>query len=309
MGTICTYFSPRRIVLLFPLWPIVWLGKTTGIGPAILAHLIKTNGRSGPQNGGPVATSFASRVTAPNLSGFNGIFRGFALTFLVMLIAYAVRLPVLPYLPSVAPAAAASKSTFGQAPLALGLFQINAFNFAPIAGPMFSAKMTWTKSGSAAEEPVMWIPPVKADIPVSDILFYQVVVAFNMFSDNGFCFSKEFLMNLANRPGVRAVLNQQRFKDGEFHVRLSSYQVPSLADFDAKRFVGLRWQNICEATFPPQAPSQMSFTYFEDGIRLLSNRSPLPFKVSFSSVPAVMNFPCKAEAARVAYWFDRGRTR
>jgi hypothetical protein len=295
-----------RILLLLPLWPILWVGKITRLGPVLLARLSKPASPAFAPSISLSAIPRASHVSAVKPKAFNAIFRSFVLTFMIMFAAYSARLPVIPFLPGMAPVAAASKNIFGQAPLAVGLFQINAFNFPPLSGPIVTGEMTWKKTGSTDWQQVMWLPPTRSEIFVSDILFYQSIIAFNMQRENGFCFSKDAITTLINRPGLRAVFNQSRFADGEFKLRLVAFQIPSLADFEARRFVGLDWKDVCEATIPAQAPSQMSFNYFEGGIRSVAHRSPLTFPVSMAGIPALMNYPCKAEAARVAYWFDRG---
>jgi hypothetical protein len=294
-----------RIALLLPLWPFLAIGQLVVRRSAFRNRPPKATGSAAATPADEVATPQSSVVASSGSKELNAIFRGFMVTVAVMLVAFSVRLPIAVWFPEIAPVADASKATFGQAPLAVGLFQINAFNFPPIEGPLVAAEMTWKKPGVSAEG-VMAIPPVRAEIPVSDILFYQVVVAWAGFKDNGFCFSRDFMANLANRPGMKAVINRPRYRDGEFTVRMRAFDVPSISDFRAHRFVGLRWQNICEATFRPQKPDRMEFIYFADGVRALAHRSPLPFPVSKAGVPAVMNFPCRSEAARVAYWFNRG---
>jgi hypothetical protein len=175
-----------------------------------------------------------------------------------MLAAYCCRLPI-PYVPGSAKAAELSKMLFGQAPVAFGFWQINAFNFGLFGGQGFAGELTWSKSGDDQRQSVMWLPPVRASIPVSDILFYQLVVQWNRVQYDGPCFTGQSLQNLLDQPGLQAVLRQRSFSGGDFHVKLRTYTTPVLDDFLRGHYVPLVWRDLCEATFPAGSLAPFAF--------------------------------------------------
>jgi len=109
----------------------------------------------------------------------------------------------------------------------------------------------------------------------------------------------------ADRLAVKAVLTRREFVGGEFHLRMAAYDIPRAEDFRAYRYVPLRYYDVCEASFPADNLQAQSFQYFPEGVAAISAWSILPFKVSVARIPLVVNYPCRAEAQRIAYWFDR----
>ena len=149
------------------------------------------------------------------------------------------------------------------------------------------------------------IPASRADIRVSDMLFYQVQTSFNSLEPDGLCFQLGFESALVNRLAVRAVLTRREFVGGEFHLSMAAYDIPTAEDFRAYRYVPLRYYDVCEATFPADNLQAQSFQYFPKGVAAISAWSRLPFKVSVAGLPLAVNYPCREEAQRLAYWFDR----
>jgi len=217
--------------------------------------------------------------------------------------AFAARLPVERYVPWFAEAASASKRAFGSAPIAVGLMQVDAFNFPPLnSGRLFMLQVSWSRDGHRRY--LFSVPASRADIRVSDMLFYQTQTSFNSLQPDGLCFQPGFASALVSRLAVRAVLTRREFVGGEFHLRMAAYDIPSAEDFRAYRYVPLRYYDVCEASFPADNLKAQRFQYFPEGVDAISAWSAVPFKVSVAGIPLVVNYPCRAEAQRIAYWFD-----
>lgn len=253
-----------RVFLLTPFWPILALGRIAGIGPSIYrfvaARWIATLGVGTPIT---VESSIERRPAPTVRSSYNAMFLGVTAAFLVMLGAYACRLPVH-YLPGSTKAAELSKRLFGQAPVAFGLWQINAFNFGAFMGQGLSGQLAWRPSaGDANAEEIMYLPPVRANISVSDILFYQVVVGWNRLEYEEGCFKLDSLKtSVLERPGLVAVLRDPRYAHGEFSITLRSYTTPTLDDLREPRFVPLIWSDLCTATFPANTLEPVTLVRF-----------------------------------------------
>ena len=182
--------------------------------------------------------------------------------------------------------------------------QVDAFNFPPLSsGRLFTLQMSWSRDGHRRY--LFSIPASRADIRVSDMLFYQVQTSFNSLEPDGLCFQLGFESALVNRLAVRAVLTRREFVGGEFHLSMAAYDIPTAEDFRAYRYVPLRYYDVCEATFPADNLQAQSFQYFPKGVVAISAWSRLPFKVSVAGLPLAVNYPCREEAQRIAYWFDR----
>ena len=248
-----------RIFLLIPFWPALWLGKVTRLGPVMYRYIAARRiALSGVCQRMPLVNRPRAPADIAVRPSYNALFCGTVGAFAVMLAAYCCRLPI-PYVPGSAKAAELSKQVFGQAPVAFGFWQINAFNFGLFQGQGFAGELTWSKSGEDRRQPVMWLPPVRASIPVSDILFYQLVVQWNRVQYDGPCFTSQSLQNLLDQPGLQAVLRQRPFSGGDFHVKLRTYTTPVLEDFLRGRYVPLVWRDLCEATFPAGSLAPFAF--------------------------------------------------
>ena len=110
---------------------------------------------------------------------------------------------------------------------------------------------------------------------------------------------------LVNRLAVKAVLERPEFAGGHFHLKMRAYDIPSAADFRAYRYVPLRYHDVCEATFPADDLKAQRFQYFQEGVDAIDAAVPLPFRVAVAGIPLALNYPCRDEAKRIAYWFDR----
>jgi len=283
-----------RIVILFPFWPI-----------AAVARLMATRKKQPARLRASGSGSLTSRASClpPVRSQYLGpLTRALALSFATMFVAFALRFPIDKYAPIYASAGELSKRLVGAAPLAYGLMQINAFNFPPLSGTMPTFDVTWSKDNERRF--LFTIPASRANIRVSDMLFYQVQTTFNFLQFDGTCFSERFSNALFNRLALRALLSRSEYAGGEFHIRMKAYTVPSKRDFTERRFVPLNWYDVCEATFLADDPTKIRYQYFQEGLDALAVKSPLPFAFSAEAAPLAVKYPCGAEADRLAYWFD-----
>jgi len=307
-GFALCYLLVRRMLLLMPLWPILWVARLTGIGPRIYAYVAaRRTEMFGVCERSSIDSATLEQGDLPGgmaTSGWPNLIRGFAVTLVIMLTAFAARLPAAPYLPFLENTAALSKRVFGMAPLAVGLMQVDAFNFPPLSGTLPMFELHW--SGREGQQRFLFsVPVARADIFVSDMLFYQVQTTFNYMGFDGVCFSRGFSDALMNRLAVKAVLHRREFAGGQFHLKMKAYDVPSLEDFQAQRYKPLRYYDVCQASFPADGLQPLTYQYFQEGINAMAPRSPLPFPIAVSRIPLAVGYPCAAEAQRIGYWFDR----
>ena len=170
--------------------------------------------------------------------------------------------------------------------------QVDAFNFPPLnSGRLFMLQVSWSRDGHRRY--LFSIPASRADIRVSDMLFYQTQTSFNSLQPDGLCFQPGFASALVNRLAVRAVLTRREFVGGEFHLRMAAYDIPSAEDFRAYRYVPLRYYDVCEASFPADNLKAQSFrtsrkesSRFRRGPQCLSKSQWREFPWS-STIPAV----------------------
>jgi len=298
----------RRILLLLPLWPILLIGRASGIGPWLYTYAAaRRRERFGVRETPtftPQAVPEQKILRTEGYTGFPSIVRGFALTFAIMFCAFATQLPLKKWLPRFGTVISASEQVFGHAQYAFGLTQVDAFNFPPLSGTLPAFELSWGRD-ERERRFLFSVPASHAAIYVSDMLFYQVQTTFNYMRYDGTCFTPEFAEALKNRLAVRAFLGRREFAGGAFQLRMKAYEIPDAAAFLTYRYMPLRWHDVCEVKFPANDLQPLTFAYFQDGIDAMAARSPLPFSVAVSAIPLARTYPCQAEAERVAYWLER----
>jgi hypothetical protein len=246
-------------------------------------------------------------VASPMLDGrgsYPWILHLFVVTFVVLFCAFAVRLPIAKYFPRLARAAATSQRVFGDMPYAFGLMQVDAFNFPPLSGTLPTFELTWER-GDGERRFLFVVPAVRADLNVSDMLFYQTQITFNHMKYDGTCFAPAFAQALMDRIAIKAILHRSEFAGGQFRLSMVAYDIPAADDFLSYRYVPLRFYRVCDATFPAGSLAPLSFSYFQEGIDAMASRSPLPFSVAVEAVPLAQKYPCRAKPTRIAYWFGQ----
>lgn len=309
-----------RMLALLPLWPLLKLGQVLGLG-SLLADLLAARHAALPLRG-TGSTARPGRPDPlhglPEMPAGSTLLRAFVLSFVVLLVAFFPRMlqptslvrvslspqPLHPSnWPGVAAAADLSRTVFGQAPLVFGMMQVNAFNFPPMGGQLGFVEVL--RNRPSGPESMFSIPASWTNAPISDLTFYQSVIAIDFFQTDGLCLTRDSVSYLMNRPGISSIIRQQNVEPGELFIRVTNFDMPTMDDLRALRYVPLAWSPRCQWSVdaPSLQPTSMQLSL--EGLNLIFANYKVPTRVEPAGRSWLNRFPCVAEAQRIGYWYNR----
>jgi hypothetical protein len=97
----------------------------------------------------------------------------------------------------------------------------------------------------------------------------------------------------------------KRYRNGTISVEYIRFAHPTPADFRALRFAAWSGDRICRVSGTLQNPDALTIEYLPAG-RAQLTLFGIPLSMSAAQVTRAAAFPCDAEIATAAYWFDRG---
>jgi predicted DCC family thiol-disulfide oxidoreductase YuxK len=220
------------VALMLPLWPLLFLGQALRLGPLVYRLVADRRrrlfgvcalGSHEPRMEWVPATLTKSSVTSSAVS----------LTFLVLFVAYAVRLPLisnaLPQLSSV------SRLTFGRSPLAFGLGMIDVFNEADLK--LYRHVQRWELIG--ADGKIVDPSSPSFSETMYSLLTQDLRVASQASTYCSVSWGDQLATFYANTPA--AALSRVTMIRTRFFVSTH----PSRDDLLAYRYVPLTWEPTC----------------------------------------------------------------
>lgn len=299
-----------RILLLLPFWPLLSIGRLGGIGPRMYRRLFDDTASPGstPEGAATVVPSgIAPRPhagmagTASPASG-SALLRAFVLCMVVLLAAFALRLPPVSEASGFERASALSKALVGQAPLVFGIGPVDVFNGIQLK-TMRHAVYGWWAGGPTRFADLQAVLPYLTTSDIYENNRHLVYMAAGQRLCGGDEYNR-FVAGLARRYAGYAVPAGYA-GPLSFHVAYIHYDRPLTAELREYRYVELRDLWVCELTVDVATGAATAPRFTDDAARLYQRQYGLPFPISAAAIPRLEKFPCRAEYGRLAAWFDR----
>jgi len=332
-----------RILLLLPLWPLLVLGRLGGIGPRLyrmwlnrawapgsdaraadrMADAEAVSGR-GPvpisvRHGEVPARSSEMRPASVGRSpdgdrptdlssapGGAAVVRAFVLSLFILVVAFAVRLPSVSEQPGLRDAAALSNRLIGSAPLVFGIGPVDVFNGIHLKTMRLSYYGWWTDGTNRFEDLQAMLPHISTTDTYVNLGFLV-----RMVENRQLCGDPDYRQYIAGIGKKYAPLAIPAGHNGPllYHVLHLYYDLPLESELRAYQYVSLRDVVVCQWTVNLTAGEStgdmVAPKFTSDGAAVYRREYSLPFDVPADRLPSLDRFPCAAEAARLAWWFDR----
>lgn len=279
-----------RVLLTLPLWPILFLGRAVLIGPIVYRFIADRRRRLfGVCHLGThkPRMEWTSQVTR----SCSALANAMILSFVILLIGYALRLPLVG---DAAPAlASASKSAIGRAPLAFGFGEIDVFNEGDLQlYRKFSATSFVTPNGETGTR----------SFPVSEVMNSLLTQDLRAASASSLYCSLDFGKRFADFV-AQGLTENDAARGWSVKAIFSVATHPSRDEMLSYKYVPLTWERVCTTidSIGAKTPKKVEFAP-----ETMSRYASL-IGESLSSQQTVfaLRFPCGAEKAAIAQWYDK----
>lgn len=303
------YQLTAHLFLLWPLRPVLWLGRVTGAGPAVYRYVADRRtklfgvcefsnipDRYLRQGGLPGGTQDA-RATP--------FTAGVVLALLVLASAFLLRLPLGTITPDQRPVAATAKSLFGAAPAAFGIHRINVFNTEDLATFRFTSKLSLHQDGfdlasnDVDEDPGSETEEIGLAPIVSDKQTYLLTSQMRRMARMNFGCDRQFaavampILRDFYRPPDGVVPEQ----DVVMEFRITAW--PTADDLMAHTPLHLRDWPLCRMRMNLQDQVLREFAFVQEGLDEAVRQKGAPPILRADQAEAVLGFPCGHGAAFV----------
>ncbi|UIK04917.1 thiol-disulfide oxidoreductase DCC family protein [Neorhizobium galegae] len=299
------YSLTSRMVLLWPMRPILWIARMTGVGPAIYRYIAD---RRTKLFGVCEFSNIPDRYIRPaSLSPHDlakdtvasPFFAGMVLTLLVLAMAFLVRLPIGTTDPDARPIAGMSKSIFGSSSMAFGINKINVFNAPDLALFRFGSTMYFYPDGVDLTSP----SPLD-DENDDDLLFnysdqetYFLTSHMRRMSRMNFGCDRE--MAKATLPTYatisRTPAGEIPQQDVVLEFRISTW--PSAKDLQSYSALEFQTWPLCRYRLNLRDGTVKDFVFVQSGLDEAVRQKGFPPILNAKFAEAATKFPCRYAAA------------
>ena len=288
------------------LWALLfWDGRLLPLPTWVRRPIAAAAGRWRAVDGWPspgpgrLAAPPAAGGAAPALTrGADRLYHASALSLVVLLAAFLVRLPTVKDLPAVVPLAEASHELVGQAPLTYGIGPLSVLNSRDLRMLRISFEMYWTEGDTPISD------GYPTTLGTTDSEVYAMTAYLRSMALSGEICGEELVNGLLatryGRDGQPVGLGD----DVYFHTQFFMTDWPTEADLAAYRYVPVVRRPTCIVSLDADTLEVARIQYFDASAEVLERRYDLPFDVNPDGVPLLGRFPCDEEKARIGTWFD-----
>ena len=228
--------------------------------------------------------------------------RAFALAFGILLAAFLVRLPYLRDLPVASTAALWSTRLVGQAPLVFGIGPVNVYNRNQLDLRLRTTVARWTDG----QDVVADAQSVSQRLP--RIEQYRASIMYGrLAASRAVCGDEEAYAYFARFGNQYAYLAAAPGRSGPlvFVADFLVFDWPTIEDLQAYRYRPVEPTTVCRVSSVVGSGRPPSVVFTERGAEMLAEQAGLSFRPRPDRAELLLRFPCRAEAERLAWWFDR----
>ena len=257
--------------------------------------------RPGGGVGCPSAVPRPAEVPAAQASaGLTALYRAFAASLAILLVAFLVRLPHVRDLPGLDVVAEASRTVFGQAPLAYGIGPVDVFNNSSVMSMRRPLEGWWSLNGVEVAHLTRDYYAFISDPDLFITERYHRTIGLT----RDYC-GDQFVHDYYARTYAHWVDVPSAAGRLLFHADFKFISTPTADDLLAHRYVPTTVALICRITLDARTLEPISTVFTEDAARLYSQVHALPFTPRPESIPLLREFPCARELDRLSWWLDR----
>ncbi|ANK88020.1 MULTISPECIES: thiol-disulfide oxidoreductase DCC family protein [unclassified Rhizobium] len=295
----------RRIVLLWPVWPILLLGRITRVGPLVYRFIADRRTKIfGVCEFSNIPDEYINRPKNAevfcNLQAFTPVICGVLITLVTMASLFVMRLPAFSTSADAGPPGRWSKDLVGSAPLGFGIGQINVFNAVDLAlfklefsafrrpvGSNGNTTSAITKTGSDPASPLF---------NLTDRQRYFIIRHARRMSRMNIGCDREFWDAVAPMY-VEALVPEERVKTNESLVITAGiFTWPTRTELLNYTSSPRKFWRLCTAEISVDTGQVLQLQFDQAGVDEAARRNDWPPILEAPAIPAAIQYPCRADA-------------
>ncbi|ABS64919.1 hypothetical protein Plav_3315 [Parvibaculum lavamentivorans DS-1] len=293
-----------RVFLLWPAWPVLWLGRKLWIGPAVYRFIADRRTRLfGVCEFSTIPDKFSRFGHSKNIDpqsgapAYSAAIHAVLVTLVVLSTAFLLRLPTFTTAADeIAPGRWAA-SAFGAAPLGFGIGKINVFNESDLALFTLRFSATMQPSLDMPEGNVLTKPLSSPHLfNMSDRQRYFIIKHARRMSRMNLGCDMDFWRDVSPMYVESLLTAVQVVPYADLVVTIGKVSWPSAKDLESYTALSPDVYDLCHGRIDIETGNLISLEFDQNGVDRALRRMELPEFLKSDSVLVALNYPCLADA-------------